>query len=104
MFGNEQNKNLARRFVGSITASGATRHLEALELALRLGPDVIFFLSDGEIPPESNAQIRQMNARGKRVTINAILSGEKAKEGADKLDEDEAGPVVAVFLSSLIVQ
>ena len=39
-----------------------------------------------------------------RVSINSTLSGEKPKEGADKIDEDHDGPVAAVFLSSLIVQ
>ena len=38
-----------------------------------------------------------------RFSINATLTGEKPKVGVDA-DEDEAGPVIAVFLSSLIVQ
>lgn len=39
-----------------------------------------------------------------RVAINAVLTQEKPKEGADKADEDHEAPVQAVFLSSLIVQ
>ncbi len=75
VFGNDQNKNLARRFVGSITASGATRHMEALEMALRMGPDVIFFLTDADEPqmtPQELAHIAQMN-RG--TAINTIEFG-----------------------------
>jgi hypothetical protein len=75
VFGTDQNKNLARRFVGSITASGATRHMEALAMALRLNPDVIFFLTDADEPrmtPRELAQIAQMN-RG--TTINTIEFG-----------------------------
>jgi flagellar FliL protein len=39
-----------------------------------------------------------------RVTINAILTQEKADPAKEKLDQDEEGPVQAVFFSSLIVQ
>ncbi len=75
VFGTDQNKNLARRFVGSITASGATRHVEALRMALRMAPDVIFFLTDADEPrmtPGELAGIAQMN-RG--TTINTIEFG-----------------------------
>lgn len=75
VFGTDQNKNLARRFVGSITASGATRHVEALQMALRMAPDVIFFLTDADEPrmtPGELARIAQMN-RG--TTINTIEFG-----------------------------
>lgn len=39
-----------------------------------------------------------------RVTINAILTQEKPDPAKEKLDQDEDGPVQAVFFSSLIVQ
>ena len=39
-----------------------------------------------------------------RVTINAILTHEKPDPAKEKLDQDEEGPVQAVFFSSLIVQ
>lgn len=60
--------------------SGGTEPVPAFRMvfALDVRPDVIFFLSDGEIPPESIAQIRQLNARGRRVTINSIAFGEEA--------------------------
>ncbi len=83
VFGTEQNKNLARRFVGSITASGATRHVEALQMALRLAPDVIFFLTDADEPrmtPRELADIAQMN-RG--TTINTVEFGTNPQADAD---------------------
>jgi hypothetical protein len=83
VFGTDQNKNLARRFIGSVTASGATRHVEALELALKLGPDVIFFLTDADEPrmtPKELAHIAQMN-RG--TTINTIEFGTDARSEND---------------------
>ncbi len=83
VFGTNQNKALAQRFVGSITASGATRHLEALEMAVQLGPDVIFFLTDADEPrmmPHELAKIAQMN-RG--TTIHTIEFGTAAQGDAD---------------------
>lgn len=83
VFGTDQNKNLARRFVGSITASGATRHVEALQMALRLAPDVIFFLTDADEPrmtPSELAKVAQMN-RG--TTINTIEFGTSPQHDAD---------------------
>lgn len=83
VFGTDQNKNLARRFVGSITASGATRHVEALEMALRMGPDVIFFLTDADEPrmtPRELAHIAQMN---QGTTINTIEFGSSADADPD---------------------
>lgn len=39
-----------------------------------------------------------------RVSVNATLTGEKPKDGADKANEDHDAPVQAVYFSSLIVQ
>lgn len=39
-----------------------------------------------------------------RVAINTVLTQEKPRDGDEKLDEDNNAPVMAVFLSSLIVQ
>jgi len=48
IWANDHNKKLARQFVDSIAAEGGTRHAEAISLALRLHPDVIFQLTDGD--------------------------------------------------------
>jgi hypothetical protein len=105
VFGNDQNKNLARRFVGSITASGATRHLEALKLALRMGPDVVFFLTDADEPrmtPKELAGIAQMN-RG--TSINAIEFGYGPRHNPDnflvKLARQNGGQHVYIDVSQL---
>lgn len=46
-FADDRAKNLAKRFIGGITADGNTNHLVALNKAVQMGPDVIFFLTDG---------------------------------------------------------
>lgn len=75
VFGSQQNKALAQKFVGGITADGGTEHEEALMMALRLAPDVIFFLTDADEPrmtPQQLARIERMNPG---TTINAIEFG-----------------------------
>ncbi len=105
VFGTDQNKNLARRFVGSITAAGATRHVEALELALRMGPDVIFFLTDADEPqmtPRELAHIAQMN-RG--TSINTIEFGADGHPDSDnfiaRLARQNGGQHVYIDVSRL---
>jgi len=75
VFGNDQNKELARRFIGGVTADGATRHEEALKMAIRMGPDVIFFLTDADEPRLSAGQIHDIARAAAGTTINAIEFG-----------------------------
>ncbi len=75
VFGTDQNKYLAQKFVGSITADGATRHEEALEMAVRMGPDVIFFLTDADEPRLSSKQLAHIAQINRGSAINAIEFG-----------------------------
>jgi hypothetical protein len=75
VFGTDQNKYLAQKFVGSITADGATQHVEALEMALRMGPDVIFFLTDADEPRMTAKQLARLAQLNKGSSINAIEFG-----------------------------
>lgn len=77
VFANDRAKELARRFVGSIMADGATEHFFALRDALRLAPDVIFFLTDADEPELSDAKLAQIRrTNGGRTSINTIEFGE----------------------------
>jgi len=75
VFGNDYNKMQAQRFVGSITADGATQHEEALVTALRMAPDVIFFLTDADEPRMSLQQLARINKLNPGTQINAIEFG-----------------------------
>ena len=68
---------LASSYVRSIAAFGGTRHEDALELALRMGPDVIFFLTDARVPRLSAKTLREIKNRADSVgtTIHAIEFG-----------------------------
>jgi hypothetical protein len=53
-FATDRNKQLATKFVGSVTADGGTDRFMALKRAIAFQPDVIFFLSDADDPMSSS--------------------------------------------------
>lgn len=67
----------ATRYVESISAFGGTEHDTALKLALRMSPDVIFFLTDARIPRLSESELLEIQRRAERsgTTIHAIEFG-----------------------------
>jgi len=74
-FANERNKKLVEKFVGGITAQGATEHEQALLLAIGLRPDVIFFLTDADEPRMSAQQLSKIHRRADGIIINTIEFG-----------------------------
>jgi len=77
MWGDQRSKALAERFIRGIVPDGGTRHMEALTLAVRMRPDVIFFLTDAEEPQMSEddlARIRRLNG-AHQTAINTIQFG-----------------------------
>ncbi len=82
-FGTEQNKERARRFIGSITAFGRTEHEDALKLAIKMHPDVIFFLTDANEPQLSGRQLYEIGRRAAGIQINAIEFGIGPKQSGN---------------------
>lgn len=75
VFGNDEGKRLAESFVASITADGGTDHVKALETGLRMGPDVLFFLTDADDPGMSPQELAAIRSRNAGTTIHAIEFG-----------------------------
>lgn len=76
----ESNRKKAFRFIGEMPALGATQHLGPILRALRQGPEVIFFLTDGEENDRlTNGQldlIERTNGHSKHsAQINVIQFG-----------------------------
>jgi hypothetical protein len=71
----DRNKEQAKRFIGSMTAEGGTRHEEALLAAIRTQPDVIFFLTDADEPRMTAAQLDKIHRRAGGIAINTIEFG-----------------------------
>ena len=102
-FATEENKQRVVRFLDSIVAEGGTDHEEALRLAIRLHPDVIFFLTDGDDPKLTPAQLEKINRRAAGTIIHCIEFGPGPKpEGASFLADlarQNAGRYVYVNVS-----
>jgi len=65
---------------------------------------VLMILAGKSAATLSTPEGMQLLANQIRESINATLSGDKPDPAKEKLDQNEEGPVVAVFFSSLIVQ
>lgn len=81
VLGEEGTIARAKEFVRRTTAIGGTEHEVALRMALRLAPDVIFFLTDAQIQTMSNAQLDEINRRAESAgtTIHGIQFGSGPK-------------------------
>lgn len=75
--GDDQSKRLAQRFVRDMGAIGGTRHIEALRMALAMGPDVVFFLTDADFPELSESELEDLHRRSARsgTTLHTIQFG-----------------------------
>ena len=72
LFADENGLSQAESFVNSVTAAGGTDHWQALQLALRMHPDVIFLLTDADEPPLSPKQLDEIRRNNPGTTINVI--------------------------------
>jgi hypothetical protein len=82
IFADDDGKRQAVDFVNRIGASGGTRHLEALTMALNLRPDVIFFLTDADEPQLSAGELAKVRRLNHGTSINAIEFGAGAPSGS----------------------
>jgi hypothetical protein len=74
------NRTLARQEVAVEQPNLGTKHMPALSLALELGPDVIYFLTDAENPALNAKQLDELNRLNRAGTrIHAIEFGKGSK-------------------------
>ena len=67
--------------IGSISPDGGTRHMPAIQEALKYNPDVIFLLTDGAEPPLSRADLdllKNRNRQGTRIHCIEFGTGPQA--------------------------
>jgi hypothetical protein len=81
VFANDDGQRQAGCFVGSIVADGGTDHVRALEVALKMRPDVIFFLTDADEPQLSRNDLDRIQRLNYGSVINAIEFGAGPKSG-----------------------
>jgi hypothetical protein len=85
------------RWLNEVEPSGGTVPLPAFQevFSFDVRPDVIFFLTDGEIPNPDNVGdvVADMNGRGGRVVINTIAFGDDRSQELLKRIANESGGV-----------
>ena len=76
IYATDENKESASRFVQSIVPAGGTNHEEAISIAAKQKPDVIFLLTDGEAKDDlSNPQLDRITKATSGIQINVIQFG-----------------------------
>jgi uncharacterized protein (DUF58 family) len=73
MFADDDTLRGVHRFVDGITASGGTRHADAIAAALAVAPDEIFFLTDGDPRNDLDPQdVERLSARLGRTRLFVV--------------------------------
>ena len=108
VFATEQNKQAAARFLATITADGGTQHEAALSAAIKLRPDVIFFLTDADEPKLYPAQLQRIHRVANGITINTIEFGYGPRVAEDnflvRLARENGGQHAYFDVSKLVHQ
>lgn len=74
-------KGKANRWIRSRIPTSVTNAIPALEMALQLKPDAIFFLTDGELPDAADVQEMLHRRNTERVVIHTIAFENADGEG-----------------------
>jgi hypothetical protein len=75
-WGTDTQRLSAVRQFRLVQPSGGTDHVPALERALRFEPDVVFFLTDGQEPQVTAAELQHIRRLNRRARIHCIEFGE----------------------------
>lgn len=102
IFATDSNKQQADQFISTIGASGGTDHMAALKIALRLQPDVIYLLTDGEEQddptPKDLAQIDRINGGGAQINVIQFAGKPRPDSSLVTLAHQNRGKHVVVDL------
>ncbi len=75
-FATDVNKELAGHEVDRVTSDRGTEHMPALLEAISLKPDVIYFLTDGDEPELSPAELAEIRRLAGSLTIHVVQFGD----------------------------
>jgi hypothetical protein len=85
LYGTPENREYAMNFVQQIKPDGRTNHVAALDLALNLNPDIIFFLTDADEPQLTTSELNRISRKNAstRAAINTIQFGVGRRTGQE---------------------
>jgi hypothetical protein len=99
-FATPANKRQAVDFISTVQAGGNTDHMAALTLALRLQPDVIFLLTDGEQQddptPDDLKRIDRLNGGATQINVIQFADAPRPESSLIKLAHQNRGKHVFV--------
>jgi len=75
-FGTDANRAEVKKFLGTIAADGGTDHAAALSLAIRMRPDVIFLMTDGDKPLLGDQQLARIDRIGPGIIFHTVQFGD----------------------------
>lgn len=80
----DENKQMAIGYVRRMSPDGGTQHLPALRMALSMGVDVVFFLTDADQPPLTQRDLTDLADRAARrsTVIHTIQFGAGGNQGS----------------------
>ncbi len=86
-WGTDTQRLSALRQFRLVQPSGGTNHIPALERALKFEPDVVFFLTDGQEPQVTPAELQHIRRLNRHARIHCIEFGEGTRTtGPDGID------------------
>jgi hypothetical protein len=95
VFATDENKKTARSFIDGIQAQGGTNHYEALLIAVRLRPDVIFVLTDGEqkddLTGDELAHLKRLNEAVAQIHVIQFAGSPYASNSLAQLAQENRG-------------
>ncbi len=88
-------------WIMDVGQGGGTNPVSAFQFVLSRPerPDVVFFMSDGEIPPDAADEILRMNRRGPNTVIHCIAFGQAAATAPLRRIAAETGGTFSVSAS-----
>jgi hypothetical protein len=83
--GDDRDRATAKYYIQQLDGSGSTNHLDAIKMALRMSPDVIYLLTDARQPRLSRVQMEDIYVRATKseTTIHCIEFGSDPVEPSD---------------------
>ena len=95
----------ATKFVEEMPGTGNTYHLEPLQVAINLRPDVIYLMTDGEEKDDPTeyqlAQLKRLNAGRAKIYVIQFCMDAAPRSSLVKLAEDNGGKHVFINISQL---
>jgi hypothetical protein len=99
------NKRRASAFVSTVYGQGNTNHLKPLEIAIKMKPDVIFLLTDGEAKddptPYQLQQLARLNSAGARINVVQFCFTSRKDSSLVKLAEESGGRHLFINIAQL---